>query len=318
MISLALMGIIAMLFSSLFQDMIFGQNTGRFLSAITTFHEELQADLSSKTACFNSMQSLTIEAKASLPLTEIKDASNKTLYSVGSAYGDGTFTIKTITLKVDDDYTGVSGEGTLYVGYQAVPKVTGPLYRVRNFKVELERDGGTHKLTECIGKAKMTDGIWRRESSTVNNIYFSDGSVAIGMTSPTEKLQVDGNVLLGSQTTRATGGDRGQLAISSTFTKTSAGSTTLDWDNGNIQEISTFLCNGTNVITMSNIHDGGAYSLLLSGTAAHSGKCLFSSAGYSFVASGGNIAPVASQNVLFTFAVINKTVVFSMTDNLIP
>jgi hypothetical protein len=43
---------------------------------------------------------------------------------------------------------------------------------------------------------------------------------------------------------------------------------------------------------------------------------LFSAAGYTFKASGGNAAPTASADVLFTFAVVNTTVIYSMTDNL--
>ncbi|MNL61974.1 hypothetical protein D3C87_1859530 [compost metagenome] len=63
--------------------------------------------------------------------------------------------------------------------------------------------------------------------------------------------------------------------------------------------------------------DGGVYTLLLSGMAAHSGNCLFSQTGLTFKTSAGNVAPKSGKDVLFTFAVIGTTVVYSMMDNLL-
>lgn len=148
------------------------------------------------------------------------------------------------------------------------------------------------------------------------------GSVGIGSTSPGTTLdvagtgRVSGNLTLGNQATRTTASSRGQLNLSSTYVWTANASTTLDWNNGNLQEVSTFACDGAKTITMSNIRDGGAYSLLLTGSAAHTGNCLFSAAGYTFKTSGGNSPPVSGRDVLFTFAVINTTIIYSMTDNL--
>jgi hypothetical protein len=127
-------------------------------------------------------------------------------------------------------------------------------------------------------------------------------------------LEVNGDVRIGSQATRATATNRGQLALGSTYTATSAGSTTVDWSRGNMQELASFVCDGSNTITFTNMKDGAAYSLLLSGTAAHTGVCNF--AGYTFKTSGGNVAPTSGKDVLFTFAVFNSTVVYSMSDNL--
>ena len=67
---------------------------------------------------------------------------------------------------------------------------------------------------------------------------------------------------------------------------------------------------------MSNIQDDAAYSIYISGAAAHSGTCVFTAGGYTFKASGGNVAPTASKDVLFTFAVFNNTLIYNMVDNL--
>jgi hypothetical protein len=145
----------------------------------------------------------------------------------------------------------------------------------------------------------------------------STGNLGVGTTAPNERFEVTGNIRVGSQTTRATSTNRGQLALGSTYVQTTNINATVDWNNGNIQEISTFACNGAKTITMTNAKDGVAYTLLLSGSAAHSGTCSFLGTGLTFKTSGGATPPIASRDVVFTFAVIGGTVVYSMLDNLL-
>ena len=47
----------------------------------------------------------------------------------------------------------------------------------------------------------------------------------------------------------------------------------IDWNNGNIQS-TTFVCNGSSTIALTNLHVGGAYTLTVTGTST--GKCKFS------------------------------------------
>lgn len=158
--------------------------------------------------------------------------------------------------------------------------------------------------------------------STVAGNLFPGAGCAAGETL-TYALVVDafscvtGNVIVGTQTNRTIENvNRGQLAQSSTYTQTINADATVNWNNGNLQEINTFVCDGDHVITFTNTKDGAAYSLLLSGAAAHTGICTFSAAGYNFNTSGGALAPVTGKNVLFTFAVIGGTIVYSMMDDL--
>ena len=155
--------------------------------------------------------------------------------------------------------------------------------------------------------------LWANDSTAPS---FFAGNVGIGTTASSEKLEVGGNIRIGQQTARGTTTNRGQIYGSSTFLTTANASTAIDWNNGNIQELATFACDGTKLITMNNMKDGGSYTLLLSGTAAHTGLCNFAGTSLSFKTSGGAVSPQGSRDVMFTFTVINGIVVYTMMDNL--
>lgn len=149
-------------------------------------------------------------------------------------------------------------------------------------------------------------------------VVRGDGNVGIGTTTPLAKLGVAGGINVGTQVSRSVAStERGQLASGSTLLQTTNASTTVDWNNGNMQEIDTFVCDGSKTITFNNMKDGAVYSLLISGAGAHSGICVFSAAGRTFIISGGTVAPTASASVMFTFAVFGNKIVYSMTDNLL-
>jgi hypothetical protein len=94
-------------------------------------------------------------------------------------------------------------------------------------------------------------------STTANSfIYLSnygdDGSGGTGLV-----IRKGGNVGLGGTTAPASA-----LEVhGAMFSKRFAASTTIDWNNGNVQSLT--LANGANTLTFANGQDGGKYILIL-------------------------------------------------------
>lgn len=183
--------------------------------------------------------------------------------------------------------------------------------------------GGTGKNTNYGNNSVVvSDGTGTALTSlncTQNQVikFDSSGYATCSSDMSFSSSEIAGNLNVGTQATRTTAvTNRGQLATASTYIQTTNLNASVNWNNGNQQEINTFLCDGSKTITMTNIKDGAAYTLLLSGTAAHSGACVFSAGGFTFKTSGGPGAPVPSKDILFTFAVVGTTVIYNMVDNL--
>lgn len=160
-------------------------------------------------------------------------------------------------------------------------------------------------------------------SATSRLTVLPTGEVGIGTTSPTVAMDVEGETRLrgqatiGRQAMRTDSASRGQLTLSSTYFQTAvAGSNAIDWSRGNIQEVSGFVCGSGQSMSFTNLKDGAAYTLLISGSLNHIGICAISAAGYIFKTGGGAMGPMPGKDVLFTFVVIGTTVVYNMVDNL--
>jgi len=187
---------------------------------------------------------------------------------------------------------------------------------VSSLSASIQNGGNTTAGDISIGTNDNYALKFKVNNNTIAMTISQGGNVGIGTTAPDSKLSVAGNIQVGTQATRSTATERGQLSLGSSYIQTANASANVDWDNGNIQEVSTLACDGAKTLTFLNVKDGAAYSLLLSGDAAHSGACLFAAAGRVFKTSGGAVAPTAGKDVLFTFAVIGNTIIYNMTDNL--
>jgi hypothetical protein len=101
------------------------------------------------------------------------------------------------------------------------------------------------------------------------------GNVGIGETTPSAKLEVDGDIVSQAH-------DLGS-------------GTTVDWSNGNVQYTSA----NCGSFTFSNMQNGGAYTLAVKG--GTSGTCSFSHTGLTFKMPSDHAASTASTHTLYTF-----------------
>lgn len=113
-----------------------------------------------------------------------------------------------------------------------------------------------------------------------------DGLVGIGTIEPTSKLMVDG------------------AATNATAFNAAAG-TTIDFSRSNLA----YTTANPSAFTLSNIKDGGTYTLAVRGTT--SGTASFSAAGFTFK-SVNNGATTSGKETVYTFLVMGTTVYFYM------
>jgi hypothetical protein len=129
---------------------------------------------------------------------------------------------------------------------------------------------------------------WITNSS---NIHNNGGNVGIGTSAPTTKLQVSG-------------------AATNTATFNAGSSSTIDFLQSNLAYTSAT----TTAITLSNLKDGGAYSLILTST-SNSGTAAFTSPGFTFKYMGTSVMTTGKTHI-YSFIVAGTNVYVSMaTEN---
>lgn len=190
MVSVGILGIISLAFTTMFTHMINSQNTTKFLSNLTNFNEEVRAHLSSKTACYESFKHLAMTSNSIHSIASLKNIDGSIKYALATPYGDRAFQIESMTLSLPAFAPGAySGDAALRINYTAKSKVFGPAGRGREILIRVQKNSA-HQLTECIALAKMTDGIWRRSPVDINRIFFIGGLTGIGTSMPIDMFHL--------------------------------------------------------------------------------------------------------------------------------
>lgn len=144
-----------------------------------------------------------------------------------------------------------SGSNNIFVGYNSgLGVTTGANNTVIGSNLTLP--AGT------TGNIVLADGLGNRRINVDQN-----GNVGIATTTPTSKLEVNGSA---TNTTAFNAG----------------ASTTINLANSNLAITSA----STNAITLTNLKDGGAYTLVFSSTTATAGDVVFTATGLTFVYMG--------------------------------
>ena len=296
LVGVSLLGILTMGMTQVFSNMLKNQNYNKFRTQVENFGEELRSQLGASVLCTANFTGLVLDPHTDKNITAIKNADGNIIYQTGVDYGDHSFTIASMDFKstatspwyVEDNATTKTGRAILTVNYRATAEQAGPKDYFRTYTLQTHSDP-TGKLTDCAAMAKMSDGIWRYNSTTLADIYYTGGSVGIGTIAPTAKLDVAGQ----SRNTNSSG--------TAQVNTTAA----IDWNNGNAQTMSS-ACTST---AFTNMLDGGTYILAVTETG--STTCLFSQAGLTFYFSPTNGARTSAQRTVYTFQRIGTDVYVS-------
>jgi hypothetical protein len=137
----------------------------------------------------------------------------------------------------------------------------------------------------------VADGDTLHWKQNGNNSTYSKGNVGIGTTTPAAKLEVNG-------------------AATNTMAFNAGTSSTIDFSQSNLAYSATIATS----FTLSNLKDGGAYSLILTGT-TNTGSATFSSAGFTFKYMGTSDM-TSGKSHIYSFIVAGTNVYVSMaTEN---
>ena len=199
MVGVSLLGILTLGMMQVFSSMMRNQNYNKFRTQVENFGEEIRTLLGTKALCTANFSGTVLDAHTAKNVVAIKDTSGNIIYKSGVDYGDHSFTIVSMDFKstptspwyIEDNTATGTGRAILTVNYRASTEQAGPKDYFRTYTLQTHRDA-TNKLIDCAAMAKMSDGIWRYNSTTLADIYYSGGNVGIGTTNPAAILEVDG------------------------------------------------------------------------------------------------------------------------------
>ena len=207
LVGVALLGVLTVGTMEVFSNILKNQNFSKFRTEIENFSEEFRTQLGSEAICTATFSGTLLNPAVPVTKTIIKDANGGTLYSTNVDMGDHSFKIASMDLKsspttpwyIEDDATAGTGRMTLTLDFQATTAQSGSKDAFRTFILSTRRSG-TGTLLSCSALAKMSDGIWRYNTSTASSIYYVGGNVGIGTTTPTSTLQNLGSLGLNMTT----------------------------------------------------------------------------------------------------------------------
>lgn len=214
----------------------------------------------------------------------------RAVYTAGNFYSSTGPTIATF-----GSYNGFSGIGNnpvvnIYNSHGAISTGAALNFQLMNSHPNLA--SGAQIVTQLTATG---------DPNISADLEFFTSSVASGVT---EKMRITsaGNVAIGRDSASAKLDAQGQI-VSRSFDNGAA--TAFDMNNGNAQYTSA----SCGAMTMSNLVDGGSYSLVIQGATA--GTCTFTATGYTFRFNPANGPTTASTHTIYSMQVIGTIVYVS-------
>ena len=154
------------------------------------FAIELRSTLSDKTACLNTFTSKNLST-GEATVTSIKDATNNTKYSSGTAYMGGLINFKNIVMRefVADATNPNTGNAKLYIYADKTGEASGvkTVHHVLSAQIEID---ASKNILKCIAVGGLSDSLWQVSASNANDIFYQGGKVGIGTSAPEATVHI--------------------------------------------------------------------------------------------------------------------------------
>lgn len=185
---------------------------------------DMSAGLRNPAACLATFGGMSPASTTTVPAIKSADGSSK--FAPGNAYGNRSAQLVSIQMGGSgvDPVTGlaryeasssVSGIALVIVNFQKKKDSAGPADLTRYFKIRVTLDAA-HKITACeaIGTGNA-DELWQRSGTNPDDIHYTGGNVGVGVSNPRAKLEISGELRVGSAGLACNSGGAGSVRYNS-------------------------------------------------------------------------------------------------------
>lgn len=182
MVAAVIIGIIAVGLTAFIDNSIQSQNFVTYKGEKDNMMNDIRSLLGNSTACYNTFTGQTYNASLSASITQLKDKNNTVAYQTATPYSNNMLLIDQMVL---DNYDLTTQQAKFMVKFKTIRRVLGPEYLVDYITIQAQVTGTT--LSGCYAFAAGNDSLWTKVNSY---IYYGEGNVGIGSTSPGELLHL--------------------------------------------------------------------------------------------------------------------------------
>lgn len=199
LVSVGILGIVTLGIGSLTEFQAKSQNASDFRAEVNTLVEEIRSTLSSEQACLHTFGSRLVSetAGSTNQISDIRNSTNAAVFVANSLYGNRSIRISSINYGSFQP-SSLAYKGTMTLNFNFLPNktVAGFTSLARSIDLSVER-GATNQITRCLALSKMSDGIFQRSSTNMNNIFYVGGNdggfMGLGTSNPRSGIHLLGN-----------------------------------------------------------------------------------------------------------------------------